>query len=199
MRARAAATRLIAVTAAVCLMAGAAAAQERPRSGWWLDAGLGYGRLRLRCASCSDVGTAHGGTITATLGRSLSQRAVLGVEAQIWTSWESGPHEQVRSVTVVAQWYPFLKEHFFVRGGTGIVQGPVVQSVTGTAPESAKGTGVGLTFGLGYDFPLDRHTAIAVQVASHVAALGDLDMGGSVVMDDTIAYVTRFAVALVFR
>ena len=191
--------RLLVVAAALALLSGAAAAQERPRSGWWLDAGVGYGRLRLRCTSCTDVGTEHGGTLTATLGRSLSQRAVMGVEAQLWSSWESGPHEQVRSLTVVAQWYPFLHEHFFIRGGTGIVQGPVVHSVTGTGAASVKGTGVGLTLGLGYDVPLDRHTVIAVQFASHICALGDLDMGGGVVMEDAIAYVTRFAIALVLR
>ncbi len=194
MRARAAALAAV----ALAVLAAAGTAQERPRSGWWLDAGAGYGRLRLRCTGCTHAGTEHGGTLTLTFGRSLSQRAVLGVEGQIWSSWESGPHDQVRSLTLVVQWYPFLKEHLFVRAGTGIVQGPVVQSGSALQPESVKGTGVGLTLGLGYDFPLDRHVAIAVQAASHVAALGDLDFG-TYVMQDAIAYVTRFAVALVFR
>ena len=191
--------RVLALAAGLYALASSAAgAQERMRSGFWLDAGVGYGRMRVTCSNCTEVNTEHGGTVTLTFGRSLSRRAVLGLEGQIWSSWESGPHEQVRSLTVVVQWYPFLREHFFVRGGTGIVQGPVVQSVSGAQPESVKGTGVGLTLGVGYDFPLDKHVAIAVQAASHIAALGDLDLGG-VVMNDTIAYVTRFAVALVFR
>ena len=183
---------------ALAALAAAAPAQERPRSGWWLDAGAGYGRLSLRCTGCAPAGTEHGVTVTATFGRSLSRRAVLGLEGQVWSSWESGPHDQVRSLTVVVQWYPFLREHLFVRAGTGIVQGPVVLSGSAPQSQSVKGTGVGLTLGVGWDFPLDPHVAIAVQAASHVAALGDLDFGGYV-MQDAIAYVTRFAVALVFR
>jgi Outer membrane protein beta-barrel domain len=196
--ARRAVPALAAAVALAALLAAPAAAQERVRNGFWADVGFGYGRLRLRCSNCSDVGTAYGGTITVTLGRSLSRKVVLGLEGQVWSSWESGPSQQVRSLTVVAQWYPWLGKHFFVRGGTGVVQGPVVPSVAGTQGESVKGTGVGLTIGVGYDFPIDRHVAIAVQAASHVAALGDLDLGG-VTLQDTIGYVTRFAVALVFR
>lgn len=181
-------------------LAAPAAAQERVRNGFWADAGVGYGRLSLRCANCPNAGTVSGGTVTLTLGRSLSQRVVLGLEGQVWSSFEAGPREQVRSLTVVVQWYPLLGEHFFVRGGTGIVQGPVVASVSTAPGGSVKGTGVGLTIGVGYDVPLNEHLAIAVQVASHVAALGDLDLPGvAQPLDDTIAYVTRIAVALVIR
>jgi hypothetical protein len=181
------------------LLAGPAAAQEPVRHGFWLDAGAGYGRLRVRCTTCSGVGTARGGTVTVTLGHSVSQKVVLGLEGQVWSSWERGPREQVRSLTVVAQWYPWHGERFFLRGGTGIVQGPVVPSGTGAAPASVKGTGVGLTFGVGYDLPLGPRLGLAVHAASHVAALGDLALPGSITLQDTIAYVTRLSVAVVLR
>jgi hypothetical protein len=181
------------------LASGPAAAQEPARTGFWLDAGAGYGRLRVRCADCSSTGTAYGGTVTVTLGRSLSRKVVLGLEGQVWTSWEEGAREQVRSLTVVAQWYPFRLRRFFVRGGTGLVQGPVVPSGTGALPESVKGTGVGLTLGVGYDLPLGERFGLAVQAASHVAALGDLALADHTTLDDTIAYVTRLSVALVVR
>jgi hypothetical protein len=183
---------------AAALTVRAADAQERARSGFWLDAGAGYARLRLRCSNCAGIGTARGGTLTMTFGHSLSERAALGLEGQVWSSWESGPREQVRSLTLVAQWYPFRREHLFVRGGTGIVWGPVVQNTSGTQPESVKGTGVGLTLGVGYDVQLGEHIAVAFQAASHVAALGDLDLHGTT-LQDTIAYVTRLAVAFVYR
>lgn len=183
--------------AVLCASAGA---QERMRNAFWADAGVGYGRLRLRCANCSDAGTVYGGTVTLTFGHSLSPRVVLGLEGQLWWSRDAAPRTQVRSLTVVAQWYPFFPAHFFVRGGTGIVQGPVVASVPGVQPEAVKGTGVGLTLGVGYDIPIREHVALAVQVASHIAALGDLDLPGvPQPLDDTIAYVTRIAVALVIR
>ena len=181
------------------LLAGPATAQERARSGLWLDVGGGIGRMRVRCSTCTGVGTAHGATATITLGLSVSPQVVLGLEGQLWASWERGPREHVRSLLVVTQWYPLHGRRFFVRGGTGIVQGPVAPSGTGAAPASASGTGVGLTFGVGYDIPLGSHVGLAVQAASHVAALGDLSLPGNVHLDDTIAYVTRLSAALVLR
>ena len=181
------------------LLAGPAAAQEQVRRGFWLDGGGGYGRLRVRCTTCTRVGTAHGGTLTATLGLSVSPQVVLGLEGQLWASWERGPREHVRSLLVVAQWYPLHGRQSFVRGGTGIVQGPVAPSGTGASPAAVKGTGVGLTFGVGYDIPLGSHVGLAVQAATHVAALGDLSLPGNVHLDDTIAYVTRISAALVLR
>jgi hypothetical protein len=197
--ARAARRAAIGAGLLVAFGAGPLVAQERARSGFWMDAGAGYGRLRIRCANCATAGTAYGGTATVTFGRSLSRTVVLGLEAQVWSSWESGPREQVRSLSVVAQWYPFRERRFFVRGGTGLVQGPVVYAGGGAAPEDVKGTGVGLTVGVGYDVPLGKHFGLAVQLASHVAALGDLALAGDVTLDDTIAYVTRISVALVVR
>lgn len=164
-----------------------------------MDGGAGLGRLRVRCATCTAVGTAHGATATFTLGHSLSPRVVLGLEGQLWASWERGPREHVRSLTVVAQWYPLHGMRFFVRSGTGIVQGPVAPGGTGASPASVKGTGVGLTFGMGYDVPLSSNVGLVVQAASHVAALGDLSLPGNVHLDDTIAYVTRVSAALVLR
>jgi hypothetical protein len=181
------------------LLAGKAVGQDPVRHGFWLDAGVGYGRLRVRCTTCTGVGTAYGGTATVTLGHSVSRKVVLGLEAQLWSSWEKGPREQVRSLTVVAQWYPSHGDRFFLRGGTGIVQGPVVPSGTGASPTSVKGTGVGLTFGVGYDIALGRRFGLAVQAASHIAALGDFSLPGNVNLNDTIAYVTRLSVALVVR
>ena len=181
------------------LLAGPAAAQNPVRHGFWLDAGVGYGRLRVRCTTCSEVGTSYGGTVTVTFGHSVSRKVMLGLEGQVWSDWEKGPQEHVRSLTVVAQWYPSRGDRFFLRGGTGIVQGPVVPSGTGASPASVKGTGVGLTFGVGYDIALGRRYGLAIQAASHVAALGDLALPDGVHLNDTIAYVTRISVAFVVR
>jgi hypothetical protein len=180
------------------LPGGQAAAQERTHTGYWIDAGLGYGRLRLKCATCSGVGTSYGGLATLTLGHTMSERVVLGLEGQLWSHWGNGADEQVRSLTVVAQWYPWIRTHFFMRGGTGIVQGPVSPSFSGTPRETVQGTGVGLMLAVGYDVPIDRRVALAVQVSSHVAALGDLRLQG-VTLQDTIGYVTGIAVTVAYR
>jgi hypothetical protein len=181
------------------LLAGPAAAQEQARSGWWMEAGGGYGRLRVRCATCTQVGTAHGGTVTVTLGGALSPKVVLGLAAQVFTKWEAGPREEVRSLTVVAQWYPTPGRRFFLRGGSGIVQAPVAPHGSGDSSVTVRGTGVGLTFGVGYDIPLSAGVGLSLQAASHVAALGDLSLPDGSTLQDTIAYVTRLSVAVFFR
>lgn len=192
------ARRLALAAALGAALACPAAAQEPMRHGVWADAGLGYARLRLRCTNCSGVGTARGATATASVGISVSPRALLGLEGQVWRSLEAGPRAEVRSLIAVVQWYPFHGRHFFVRSGTGIVQGPVVPSVGGSRPETVKGTGVGLALGVGYDVPLGEHLGLAFQAGSQVAALGDLDLGGTT-LDDTIGYVTHLAVAVFLR
>ena len=181
------------------ILAGPAAAQEQARSGFWMEAGGGVGRLRVRCATCTGVGTAHGGAVTVTLGGALSPKVVLGLAAQVFRKWEAGPREEVRSLTVVAQWYPWHEGRLFLRGGTGIVQGPVAPPGARDARVAVRGTGVGLTFGVGYDVPLGSGVGLSVQAASHVAALGDLPLPDGGTLQDTIAYVTRLTVAVFFR
>jgi hypothetical protein len=182
------------------LLAFAAApsrAQIPRRGGLWADAGAGLARLRLTCSTCSAVAAAGGTEVTVTLGGAPTANVLLGLQAQTWTSSSAGAPQQVRSLTAIVQWYPWPAAGWFVRAGTGVVEGPVTPSTAG-APTTVQGTGVGLDFGLGYDFPLSEHYGLTVQAATHIAALGDLEVAGQPA-NDVIAYVARLGVAVVFR
>lgn len=181
----------------VVLATGPAAAQTLSRPGFWMDAGVSYGRLRLTCTTCSTIVAVNGPAYTVTVGGAVSQNVLLGVEGQSWVN-TGGATQQVRSVTAVVQWYPWPAAKFFVRGGVGIVQGTVSLTTDTTGAHTAKGSGVDLTISAGYDFRVTRHFAVAVQAATHVAALGDLAVGGAIA-NDVIAYVSRIGVALVWR
>jgi hypothetical protein len=176
-----------------------AAAQRRPRSGLWADAALGYGRLRVTCLSCSNNSSVGGTTVTVSIGGSPSRYVLLGVEGQIWTGSEAGISERVRSVNLVVHWYPWgLSNGLFLRGGTGLVDGIVALSDTLGQKTPVKGQGLGISVSLGYDIPLNRHIALTLQAGDQIAALGDLLVFGAKA-DDTIAYVSRFSVAITLR
>ena len=182
----------------LALAAAPSAAQIPRRGGLWADAGAGYGRLRLTCATCSNTAGAEGTEVTVTLGGAPTANVLLGLQAQTWASAGAGASQQVRSLTAIVQWYPWPAAGWFVRAGTGIVQGPVTPRTDSAAPATVQGTGVGLDFGFGYDFPVSEHFGITVQAATHIAALGDLEVGGQPA-NDVIAYVARLGFAVVFR
>jgi hypothetical protein len=179
------------------LATGPAAAQTPSRKNLWVDAGLSVGYIRLTCVGCSAV-AANGSALTVSVGGALAENVLLGVQGQQWQSTGGAPRQTVRSVLAIVQWYPWRAARLFIRGGAGIVQGTVAPEAAGAAPGTARGTGVALAWGLGYDLPLSPHFGVAVQASEQIAALGDLTVSG-VLANDVIAYVTRVGVALFFR
>lgn len=194
--ARAALLRMLLVASATT----PAAAQRLPsRSNLWIDAAVGYGRLRVTCLSCSNRSGVGGTTATVSIGGTPSRYVLLGVEGQVWTGTDAGIAERVRSLNLVAHWYPWgLSNGFFLRGGTGLVDGVVALDDTTGQKRAVKGQGLGISISIGYDIPLNRHFALTLQAGDQIAALGDLLVLGSKA-DDTIAYVSRFSVALTLR
>lgn len=182
----------------LALGAQPAGAQVPRRGGLWADAGAGYGRLRLTCATCSSVAAAGGTEVTVTVGGAPTANVLLGLQAQTWSSAGGGAKQKVRSLTAIVQWYPWPARGWFVRAGTGIVQGPVTPKADSTQPAAAQGTGVGLDLGFGYDLPVSEHFGLTVQAATHIAALGDLRVNGQPV-NDVIAYIGRLGIAVVLR
>lgn len=183
---------------ALALAAGAATAQVPYRGGLWADVGVGPGRLRLTCTTCSGIADANGVEVTVSLGGAPARNVLLGVQGQIWTGTTGSTTQRVRSLLAIVQWYPWEAAGLFVRVGSGVVQGPVTPEASGAQPATVQNTGVGLDLGVGWDFPVSRHFGITIQAASHVAALGDLVVNGQPA-DDVIAYVSRIGLAVVVR
>jgi hypothetical protein len=190
--------RTFGAAAVLCTLAAApAAAQTLSRPGFWMDAGVGFGRLRLTCTTCAGIVAATGPAYTISVGGAPSQNVLLGVQGEMWSS-SGSLRQQVQTVVAMVQWYPWPAAKLFVRGGVGIVRGSVALTTDTTGAHSAKGTGVALTLSVGYDIRLTPHFGVALQAATNVAALGDLVVGG-VIANDVIAYVSRIGVALVYR
>ena len=165
---------------------------------FFMDAGAGYGYMRLTCLTCASVVRVDGVAFTATVGGSPSRKVLLGLQAQLWQSTGTSVKQTVKSLLAIAQWYPWLGMGFFLRAGTGIVQGPVAPLVVGPSLITAQGTGVSLAIGAGYDLRVTRHLGLTVQASTQVAALGDLTIAAQTAKG-VIAYVSRIGLAVVFR
>ena len=192
--------RLLAVAAGLSLgTAAAAQAQAGRRSGAWLDVGAGLGRLRVTCRTCSTPASTGGHVFTITLGGTASRYVLIGVEGQVWTGDDANIDEQVRSLSLAVQWYPWKRNGFYLRGITGLVDGHVAPNDTASVRAALKGHGIVIGLGIGYDQPISRHLAITIQAGDQLAALGDINTLSGGIADDTIAYVSRLQLALTFR
>jgi|SRR5579859_5712891 len=190
---------LLGMLLGACLAPSAAAQRPPARTNLWVDAAVGYGRLRVTCLTCSNTAGVGGTTVTVSIGGAPSRYVLLGVEGQVWTGSDAGIASQVRSVNLVAHWYPWgLHNGLFLRGGTGLVDGVVALDDTTGQKRAAKGKGLGISISLGYDIPVNRHFGLTLQAGDQIAALGDLLVLGAKA-DDTIAYVSRFSVAATLR
>ena len=163
--------------------------------GLWGDFGVGYGRLRVTCATCPKVVVPNGTAVTVSAGFTPAHNVLLGLQAQQWSS-TGGP--KVSSLLAVVQWYPWPAIGLFMRAGNGIVRGHVTSEVGDAQTASTERTGVGFAFGLGYDVKLSRRLGLTVQAATHISALGNLTVDGQPPAD-VIAYVSRLGVAVVVR
>jgi len=141
-----------AVTGFLAVSAISAQAQNKQiRDGFWFSGGLGYGSLG--CDNCGSRTSGMSGGLS--LGGTITPRFLLGVGTEGWTKSEQGATLTVATLDARVRFYPVTTGGFFLTGGVG------VGSVSGAASGfSATETGVGMVFGLGYDYRVARNASI---------------------------------------
>lgn len=175
------------------------------RSGLWGEFGGGPARIRIGCGGCDTTTTAAGGGGYLRIGGTISRKVLLGIESYTFTDNTFGFSEedttivaQNETVAAIVMWYPW-RAHFFLKGGVGVAQGRfTVQDSTGT-PTVADGTGVGITFGLGFDMPISRKFAITANIGSYITAIGDIQIPPALTIDDVIPTTYLISIGLTFR
>jgi len=162
-------------------------AQRPHRSGLWFELGLGPSSTRVACADCSEVTRGSGPIGVTRVGFALSNKVMLGLEiaSQIdrqfgFSDGDSSGVARNETFAVIVLWYPW-RSGFFLKGGTGVATGEVTVEPDAATPVVSTGSGVGMTFGLGWDLRLSRHIAITANASSWISAIGDI-----VLADDTI-------------
>ena len=156
--------------------------------------------MRVVCLHCLNDRGADGTAVALSVGVSVSRHVLLGLEGQVWNGLASGLRERVRSLNMVAQWYPWGQRNgLFLRGGTGLVDGTVIASDSSGSQVTVQGNGLGIYVSLGYDLLLSRRLALTFQAGDQISALGDLVAIGGIAADDTIAYLSRISVAITLR
>jgi hypothetical protein len=85
----------------------------------------------------------------------------------------------------------------FFKGGVGAAHGEfTVRSEP--QPTTSEGTGIGMTFGVGFDLVLSRRFALTANVGSFITAIGDFEVSGQRV-DDVIGSIYNATVGLTIR
>jgi hypothetical protein len=180
---------------------------KRHRTGLWGELGSGPGYVRVACSDCTDVIGASGATSYLRIGGVISRNVVIGVEIFSlldqtfgFASQDSNAVAETGTATITLLWYPG-KSGLFFKGGVGAAFGefsvPSDSTNVGTDTTSSGG-GIGMTFGLGYDFPISRKFAITANAAAFVTALGDVVLPGHNV-DDVIATVYQLSIGFTIR
>jgi hypothetical protein len=185
--------------------ADGAYAQERVRSGFWMEAAKGTGTVRNTCAAgCEGVTVAYGPTYHFRAGGSVGSRVLVGVELfshrapkLVLAPGVSAVDAHSGSLTPVVLWY-VGESGFYLKGGAGLNQGTyTVRPPTGD-PITTERLGTGLTFGVGLDLGLGDRFALTANFDSFVNAVGDVSVDGTLV-DDIIATVYEVGIGIVLR
>lgn len=197
-------------TALVSLLVGvfppAVAAGQRPhRSGLWVEAGGGFGYVRIASSGSTFVTSAPGSASYLRVGALLSDKVMLGIENFGFVDNMAGFFHgdtsslaETWSVAAVVLWYPW-RSGVFAKGGVGAAQGTfTVTPAGGGGPVTARGTGVTLTFGLGYDKRVSRKFFITGCLCADIAGIGDVVLPTTRI-DDMIASIYHLTVGLTLR
>jgi hypothetical protein len=204
---RRSARRLTPLAAVILSLVGAthdAAAQAAARSGFWLEGGWGAGTVRSACSACPSVTVAYGTSTHLRVGGALSARALLGLELFALHSSEleladGAPPVDAEngSLGPVVIWY-VGPSGLFLKGGVGLARGNFTVRSTSGEPVTTDRTGSTITFGVGFDLGVARRFALTANLGMNVAAIGDVDVDGTVA-DDVVATVYEAAVGITLR
>lgn len=203
---RGAARALIGVVAGMLLHASAptASSAQALRSGFWLEGSTGTGTVRNTCAGCQHVTVAYGTASHIRVGGSLNQRVLVGVELFALHSSElrlvpgSTPVDARNgSLAPIVIWY-VGHSGFFLKAGAGLARGTFSVQSASRGTVTAKRTGSGLTFGIGYDIALMRWVGLTANFGTYVTAIGDINVDDTFV-DDVIATVYEAGVGITWR
>ncbi len=163
-----------AVLVGLCL-AGVApvSAQQAPRpQGFFIGFGAGWSSLGYSCDGCTGTSRSSGVAVQVRLGKALSPSLLVGADVESWNKTEGGKWAKTAAWTAAAYWYPMPSNGLYLKGGVGLA------TINGTISGYAiSGTGVALTGGLGYDWPISKAIYLTPTASYFYGSIGDVNTG----------------------
>ncbi len=166
--------RLATFSVLILLFTAAAQAELKPatHSGFYIGFGLGWGSLKVELdddnEDVSFISDAEGGgSGNFRIGGALSNKLLLGVEANSWVrKYEVTSGNEtfdaevtVSNVAITLTYYP--AEQFFIKGGPAFATSELKFDIPGTIfSGKAEDEGAGLMLGAGGEFRLTRKFAL---------------------------------------
>jgi hypothetical protein len=185
--------RLALILALAAIAPGSAAAQ----SGVWVSAGGGAARNRVSCESCEDITHHWGASGFVRVGGVVSENVLVGGELHFWQATIEDQDVYVRGVQAVVLWYPSPPRGFFGQAGLGLSR---IRNSFDVGGEVVRGgeTGLSVTAGVGWDFPLRKGLYLTPRVASVVVPVATIDTPAGP-LDNVVSTIYRFELGLTFR
>ena len=103
----------------------------------------------------------------------------------------------LRGIQAVVLWYPSPPGGFFGQAGLGLSR---IRNSFDVGGETVRGgeTGLGVTAGIGWDFPLRKGLYLTPRIASVVVPVATIDTPAGP-LDNVVSTLYRFELALTFR
>ena len=176
-----------------------------PRSGFWAEAAGGPSRIAMSCGDCDRTVSAGSGGWAVRAGAALEDGVLAGIEfalpgadrVDLEDRAEGEAAAETWSASAVVLWYPW-RSAVSLQAGLGVAGGTITVEPEDGQPVEADGTGLGLSVGFGWEFPVSRHVGVSARVGTWVAAIGDVASAGLFV-DDALATSYAFVVGIVIR
>lgn len=133
------------------------------RNGFWFSAGIGAGAESFDARDGLGWSDGKGGgSGYVKLGGTVSRSLLLGAEGQVWAASYSGQNfdRSLGSLMGIAQLYPSPTGGFWLRGGLGFAHDNLRTYTSSGIIVDRDLNGTAYAFGLGYDFPVNRHVSI---------------------------------------
>jgi hypothetical protein len=185
------------LTALLILLAASAAAQQPHRSGYTLEAAAGYAFHRI-ATSDSAVHKSTGTSEYLRLTRVLGSRVSAGLEFKAYQGSSDSVSTHVNGLEAIALFYPG-RMPLYLQMGVGLANGRVLVLDSLNRTFEGRGTGVGLSFGTGYELPMGPRWAISANASVHFAALGDIGLANGQVAEEVIATTYQLGLGITFR
>ena len=185
--------RLALILAMPAIAPGPADAQ----SGVWVSVGGGAARNRVSCVSCEDITHHWGASGFVRVGGVASRNVLVGGELHFWQSTIEDQDVYLRGLQAVVLWYPSPPGGFFGHAGLGLSR---IRNSFDVGGEVVRGgeTGLGVTAGIGWDFPLGKGIWLTPRAASVVVPVATIDTPSGP-LDNVVSTLYRFELGLTFR